>query len=735
MIRHIHRWPGLVAAVFLIVLAFSGAALSVLPAWEHLTAPQAEKTLTVGDLTSRIMENHPGVEQIRRAASGRITAYWFEADTPGSALIDPATGLDAASADPSPVKRWLTELHRSLFLGDNGRIATAVTAAAMLLLALSGIFLVARRLGGFRRWFRRSQGPMAGRLHVELARFAVAGLLLSSLTALYMTASTFGYLPDDGVDPDMPELVSGQTGIQIASIAAFQTTPVAALRELSFPYPDDPTDVFTLKTDAAILMIDQGTGETLVRAELTTWEKASEFIFMLHTGQGAATLGLILGLMSLAVPVMAATGVLIWFGGRKSRHAIKQNAAAAQAETVLLVASEGGSTWGFAATLHAALQATGQKVHVAPLARFAPDRYVQAKRVVILAATYGDGEAPAAAAGFLTALAALPHAPKMPLAVLGFGDRSFGKFCAFASDIKVLADQIGWAEALAFDTIDRQSPQDFARWGKALGATMGLPLELVHLPGAPASHDLTLISRQDFGAEVQAPTAILRFAVPQVGLVARLLGRGFGRFDAGDLIGILPEGSAVPRFYSLASGSRDGFVEICVRKHLGGLCSGQLMALEPGQSLRGFVRANPAFRPQAGRRPVILIGAGTGIGPLAGFVRANARHQPLHLFFGARHPDSDMLYGPDLQQWHDEGKLTSLRTAFSRLPERVYVQDALRKDGLQVARLIAEGAQVLVCGGREMAAGVSAVLAEVLAPSGMTPALLKSQGRYREDVY
>ena len=34
-----------------------------------------------------------------------------------------------------------------------------------------------------------------------------------------------------------------------------------------------------------------------------------------------------------------------------------------------------------------------------------------------------------------------------------------------------------------------------------------------------------------------------------------------------------------------------------------------------------------------------------------------------------------------------------------------------------------------------MAVGVSAALAEILAPVGLTPALLKAEGRYVEDVY
>ena len=46
-------------------------------------------------------------------------------------------------------------------------------------------------VGGWRRWFARLRGPLAGRLHTEIARVAVLGLLLSSVTALWMSAETF----------------------------------------------------------------------------------------------------------------------------------------------------------------------------------------------------------------------------------------------------------------------------------------------------------------------------------------------------------------------------------------------------------------------------------------------------------------------------------------------------------------------------------------------------------------
>lgn len=735
MLRALHKFPGLIAALLIIVMTLSGAVLSVLPAWEVAQTPvQSEPGLTVATLAERVAITYPGVEQIRRAPSGRITAFYFDDGQPGSVVIDPETGAGVADFEPSAFQRWMTNLHRSLFLGDAGRLTVAAGAAALLLLSLSGMLLTARRVGGWRRIFTRLRGPLMGRLHVEVARLTVVGLLLSSITALFMTASTFDLIPQS-IGPVFPAEVSGQTGAAPGTMPRLGETAVNSLRELTFPYPDDPTDVFTLKTDSGSGYLDQGTGATLVWSEAGPWQRLTGTIYMLHTGQGAAWLGVILGLMALGAPFMAGTGVMLWVQASRARPPIRGNVVAGQADTILLVGSEGGSTWGFAATLHGALTQAGNKVHIGAMARFAPNRYKTAKWVILLAATYGEGTAPASAKGFLERLEARPEAPKMPLAVLGFGDRQFPAFCGYADDVTRAAQEKGWPELMPMATIDRQSPQEFSRWGRPLGEAIGTPLDLSHSPAIPRSHALTLVSRRDYGADMQAPAAILRFALPKTGFPARLTGRGFARFAPGDLLGILPQGSPVPRFYSLASGRRDGFVEICVSRHPGGLCSGQLLDLVPGDCVQAFIRHNPEFRPAKSRKPVILIGAGTGIGPLAGFARSNWPGRPMHLYFGARHPDSDLFYAEELQDWQRDSRLTSVTTAFSRTPSRAWVQDALRADAPRIARLIEEGAQVLVCGGRDMAAGVAEALADILIPAGLSPALLKAEARYAEDTY
>jgi sulfite reductase (NADPH) flavoprotein alpha-component len=733
MIRKLHRWPGLIAAAFLIVLALSGTALSVFPSIEAVSAPKAVAAQSVGELAALVLKTHPTLEQIKRAPSGKITAWWFDGDTPGSAVVDPATGQDAGSADPSALEQWLINLHRSLFLNDNGRIVTAVAAAAMLMLSLSGMVLVSRRVGGLRNWFTRLRGPFAGRLHSELARIAVPVLLLTAATALWMTAATFDLLPVDEANAAFPVTVSGQTAFPVDQIAALKATPVAELRDLTLPAVDDAQDVYTLTTSTGMGYLDQGTGATLGWADNGPWAQAYEWIYLLHTGQGAALWGLLLGALMLSVPALAITGTLTWAKGRRGRPRLRGMATAARAQTVILVGSEAGSTWGFATTLAQTLQSKGQSVHLAALNSFAPDRYTGAQRIVVMTSTWGDGDAPTSARGALDRLASAK--PSVPMTILGFGDSSFPDFCGFAAAFETQAQAKGWQLCLPESRIDRESPQEFARWGLAYGTEIGQPLELHHQPRMPKIKALTLVSRRDYGEAVQAPAAILRFALPEAGLWARLTGQAFGRFQAGDLLGILPEGARVPRYYSLASASADGFIEIVARKHPGGLCSGQLMALQTGDSVQGFIRQNPEFHPDRETTPLILIGAGTGIGPLAGFIRTQGQRRPVHLWFGARHPDTDLFYGKELAEWSDQGRLSGLTTAFSRSGKRHYVQDALRQDADALRELISIGARIMVCGGRDMAHGVQEALGEILAPIGITAARLKSEGRYAEDVY
>lgn len=732
--KAIHRWLGLTAGTLALVLGLSGALLAIDPVQQAWQAPAAPGGLPVATLVERVARTVPGAEEIRHLPSGAIVVFGFVGDQAQAHYVDPADGKVLSAWEPSALPRWVKNLHRSLLLGDAGRWGAAGIALAMGLICVSALVLLLRRMGGWRRLGARVRGSLAQRIHVLTGRVVLVLLLLTSLTALTMSASTLGLVAlDAGAEPDVVSVTAGQTALQAlpgAQLPMLQSLTVYDFRKLNFPDAADPGDTWKVATSQGEAWMDRYSGQTLAWQDLTLAQRVYDWALVLHTGEAAWPWAVVLALVGASVLLFWWSGVVIWWQARRQAPHITGNSPLAQADVLIFVASEGGSTWGFAQALQDALIHSGHRVHTGALEHFqtAP----ATRQVFVLAATYGEGQAPAHAKDALERIAKLTaSAVTVTVTVLGFGDRQYPAFCAFAEALEHTLRAQGWPALLPLECIHQQSSQQFARWGQALAQALDEPLVLDYVPRIPPTTALTLVARQGYREHSDEPTAILRFAWPAQGGGARL-----GHFAAGDLVGILAPGSAVPRYYSLASGSQDGFLEICVRLLPGGLCSTHLLGLQPGDRIAAFIRSNPGFALPRTRRPVLLIGAGTGVAPLAGFIRRNDRHTPMHLYFGGRDPAQDFYFGPEIQGWLGEGRLARVQTVFSRIPEGGgYVQDALRRDAERVRALVAQGALVRVCGSRAMAKGVAEALDAILAPLSLNVATLKAKERYAEDIF
>ena len=732
--KAIHRWVGLTVGTLGVLLGVTGAILAIDPVQQAWQAPAAPGDLSVATLVERVTRTVPGVEEIRHVPSGAIVVFSFAGDQPQASYVDPADGRVLGAWKPSALPRWVKNLHRSLLLGDAGRWGAAGIALAMGLVCVSAGVLLLRRMGGWRRLAARVRGSLAQRIHVVTGRVVLAVLCLTSLTALTMSASTLGLIAlDTRTEPEVVSVVSGKPALPGARLVTLQRLAVQDLRKLSFPATTDPEDTWNVATAQGQGWIDRYSGEMLAWQDTTVEQQIYDLAVVLHTGEAAWPWALVLALVGASVLLFWLSGVVIWWHARGQVPHITGSTPLAQADVLIFVASEGGSTWGFAQTLQDALSQGGHRVHTSALENFGTT--AATRQVFVLASTYGEGQAPAHASHALEHIAKL-SASAVPVTVLGFGDRQFPAFCAFAEALERTLRAQGWPAMLPLECIHQQSGQQFARWGVALAEALSEPLVLEHVPRVPPTAALTLISRQDYPGTTGQATAILRFAWPAQSLGARLRGHGLARFAAGDLVGIVPPGSAVPRYYSLASGWEDGFLEICVRQFPGGLCSTHLLGLQPGGVVQAFIRSNPGFALPRTRRPVLLIGAGTGVAPLAGFIRRNDSRRPMHLYFGGRDPARDFFFSTDIQRWLGEGRLSTLQTVFSRVPEGGgYVQDALRRDAERLRDWVTQGAILRVCGSRAMAQGVAKTLDAALAPLQLSVAKLKAKERYAEDVF
>jgi len=146
--------------------------------------------------------------------------------------------------------------------------------------------------------------------------------------------------------------------------------------------------------------------------------------------------------------------------------------------------------------------------------------------------------------------------------------------------------------------------------------------------------------------------------------------------------------------------------------------------------------------------PVIMVGPGTGVAPFRSFVMDRATRGAKGknwLFFGDQRKDSDFLYADEWAAYLQSGVLTRLDLAFSRdQAAKIYVQDRMRENAVELWRWLQAGAYFYVCGdAKRMAKDVDAALHAIVAEQGgLTPEAavdwvkqFKKDGRYQRDVY
>ena len=168
-----------------------------------------------------------------------------------------------------------------------------------------------------------------------------------------------------------------------------------------------------------------------------------------------------------------------------------------------------------------------------------------------------------------------------------------------------------------------------------------------------------------------------------------------------------------------------------------------------GDQVRLYVKPNRHFRlPTDASRPIVMIGAGTGVAPFRAFVEERAEtgaKGPSWLFFGARNFTNDFLYQLEWQDFLASGALSRIDVAFSRdQPEKIYVQHRLWQQRADLLKWLDEGAHLYVCGDEKgMAKDVDATLVKILAEplkgdeeAGRAKLKeLTKAGRYQRDVY
>ena len=215
-----------------------------------------------------------------------------------------------------------------------------------------------------------------------------------------------------------------------------------------------------------------------------------------------------------------------------------------------------------------------------------------------------------------------------------------------------------------------------------------------------------------------------------------------------------------PRFYSISSSPLEapGKLHLTVGvvayeksgRNRKGTCSSYLSVVKmEDEQIPVFIESNPHFRlPEDSTKPIIMLGAGTGIAPFRAFIQHRAHAEKpgkSWLFFGNRLRHSEFLYEKEWDEHLKSGVLTHLDVVFSNEGNsKKYVQHCLKEKASEVYQWLEEGAHLYICGNMNgFATDVQLELSRIISDHGhrsMEEAEaylddMQNCGRFQMDVY
>lgn len=267
----LHFYAGIFVGPFLLIAAVTGGLYAIAPTIEQFVYRDQLRTTSSGDML-------PVSEQVRAAQTvrpdlpvtavrpaigpGETTRVMFDDPSLGESeryavFIDPVTAASRGeltaygSSGALPLRTWIDQLHRSLHLGEPGRLYSELAASWLWLIALAGVFLW---WGRYRRSSQR--GDADARLltvdrslscrartlnwHGAVGIWIAVGLLFLSATGLTWSRFAGDNITDlraalSWTTPSVSTAINGRPNAEMAGHQGHHGAPAAGVAG-----PNDP---------------------------------------------------------------------------------------------------------------------------------------------------------------------------------------------------------------------------------------------------------------------------------------------------------------------------------------------------------------------------------------------------------------------------------------------------------------------------------------------------------------
>ncbi|WP_025741773.1 PepSY domain-containing protein [Aquimarina pacifica] len=722
--RYSHMLLAISSSIFLTLASITGIILAIEPITENQSPYKIDriKSISVSETIEVLQLEYDQIITVKITDSDFVIASVINKEGESETIyINPKNGKRLGRIEQKhPVFKFATNLHRSLFLKSIGRFFVGFVSLLLVVIVITGIFLILKRQGGIKKFFSKVTPESPNQyFHVVLGRWLFIPILIIAITGVYLSLEKFSLLPKHNFSN---EINFNQTDKKTAPwhFHIFKITRLADVKSIEFPFSEDIEDYFKLELKNKELIINQFDGSIIKENVYPFFAVASYYSFLLHTGKGNVLWSLVLLLCSCSLLFFMYSGFFMTIKRQKSGKLVNL-ASKDECEYVILVGSETGTTFNFARAFSRSLTKIGKQVFVSELNTYST--YNKAKHLIVFTSTYGDGESPANANKFTNLFQNTEPINPLQFSVIGLGSTKYPEYCKYAGEIdKMLNTHEKFNPVMPLFKINEQSIEAFQKWATTWKQNTKTPLEEINTP-TEKMFRFTVIHKTKINKD---HTFLLQLRPPS-----------HLKFESGDLIAIRPnaDNSHPPRLYSI--GKIDRNIVLSIKKHDLGLCSNYLNTLTTTNQLQASIRTNPKFHFPDSAPEVLMIANGTGIAPFLGMIFCNNKNIKKHIIWGVRTNDSLDIYQKQINPRMLEKRLISFQIAYSKeLKSKTYVQDLIKKEKELVTDILSKNGTIMICGSMQMQKGVIAVLEEIIQTKlNTTIQELISKGQIRMDCY
>lgn len=699
--RQAHLIVGLISILYLTIASLTGGILGINQGMNP-GANHSEQSLA--STLQKLYIKYPELVSLKKTDQGELDIQAFDEEmNEVRGILNPETAEIKPKIKEHPVIRWSREIHRSLLLESTGRAIVGIFAGLFVLELIFGLFLLIKIFPTTRSLFTEwSFESLSKTLHLMGGRIVLIPLFISGLSAVYLSMERFDLLPKEQPVKELILTNSVSSPRPYTRFTEFENTALKDFISLDFPF--DKSEPFLLETKNNKIELDAISGKILKKENKKSyWANQA---YALHTGTAGILWSWGIAICVLTIPFFIISGLIIW-RKRVGNRSVHTYATAQETEVAILYGSENGSTRQHAESYARQLQEAGMKVWLSSLNEF--QEFPNARDILILSATYGQGDAPSDADQALDFLAQTLLEPSTRISLLGLGSKDYTHFCGFANDLAAGIRENFPENPLLYHQVSNRDQDEIAQFETAFAQFSGLRIQYQSRNEVMENADWKVLSVSSVSEKNKYLHIHLEDPTTQA--------------ESGDLLRVQVPGGF--RYYSISR--TDTGIELLVKYHTGGLASEIFKNAIPGSNIRAALETNPDFKLKT-NHATLLVSNGVGLAPFLGMLR-NRNESKVQIYAGFRYLE------PQVESWIRElealnpDKLFLSFSGDSERPERITNQIQRNKSDIQ--QHFHTGGHMMLCG----SIGLKHEIEKILSGFGLNVEKLYSNGQLHSDCY